>query len=125
MSALRQVSFYSEIGLLKKSGADLILEDLKKLMEELENKTLEKTNFQIYVNDLVILNNSILFKNEHCCSFFVPFSMFGYMMTNDKLTCEDSLSYFEHQIKNSKSLNPSETGKEKFFLIRCTSKLNV
>lgn len=115
LSALRQISFYHEMGLLRNNDVDLILEDLKKLLEELENKTLEKSNFQIYVNDLVILNNSILFKNELQCSFFIPFSMFGYMMTNDQLTCEDSLSYFEHQIKNSKSLNESGNRERKIF----------
>ncbi|WP_185147693.1 hypothetical protein [Chryseobacterium sp. CH1] len=46
---------------------------------------------------------------------FVPFSMFGYMMTNDKITCEDSLSYFEHQIKNSRSLNESGNRERKMF----------
>ncbi|MDC8098869.1 XRE family transcriptional regulator [Chryseobacterium rhizosphaerae] len=107
LSALRQISFYFEIGLLKKNDTDLILDDLKSLIKNLERKTLEKPNFQIFVNDLVILNNSILFKNEQQSSFFIPFSMFGYMMTTDEMTCQDSLSYFEHQIKNSKSLNAS------------------
>jgi hypothetical protein len=115
MSALRQISFYSEIGLLRKSDAILILEDLKKLLEDLENKTIQKSNFQIFANDLVILNNSILFKNDQQCSFFIPFSMFGYMMTNDEMTCKDSLSYFEHQIKNSRSLNTSGNRDRKMF----------
>ncbi|ASK30415.1 transcriptional regulator [Chryseobacterium sp. T16E-39] len=115
MSVLRQISFYFEIGLLKKEEAVLILEDLKKLLENLENKTLYQSNFQIFANDLVILNNSILFKNDQQCSFFVPFSMFGYMMTNDKVTCQDSLSYFEHQIKNSRSLNTSGNRDRKMF----------
>ncbi|WP_228379069.1 helix-turn-helix domain-containing protein [Chryseobacterium piperi] len=70
MSALRQISFYSEIGLLKKEEAILILEDLKKLLENLEYKTIHQPNFQIFANDLVILNNSILFKNDQQCSFF-------------------------------------------------------
>lgn len=115
MSVLRQISFYSEIGLLKKEEASLILEDLKKLLEDLEKKMLQKSNFQIFANDLVILNNSILFKNDQQCSFFIPFSMFGYMMTNDKMTCQDSLSYFEHQIKNSRSLNTSGNRDRKMF----------
>ncbi|WP_370895354.1 XRE family transcriptional regulator [Chryseobacterium gossypii] len=118
MSALRQVSFYSEMRLLKQADACLILEDLKNLLKSLELKTLEKSNYQIYVNDLVILNNSILFRNEHQCSFFIPFSMFGYMMTNDEPTCRDSLSYFEHQIKNSKSLNESGNRDRKVFFNR-------
>jgi len=33
--------------------------------------------------------------------------MFGCMMTNDENTCNDILIYFEHDIKNSKSLNTS------------------
>ncbi|KMQ67860.1 hypothetical protein ACM39_10990 [Chryseobacterium sp. FH2] len=115
LSALRQINFYFEIGLLKRNDADLILENLKELLKDLENKTLEKPNFQIFVNDLVILNNSILFKNEYQNSFFIPFSMFGYMMTNDEMTCQDSLSYFEHQIKNSKSLNTSGNRERKIF----------
>lgn len=115
LSALRQITFYSEMGLLRKNDIELILEDLKKLLMDLENKTLEKSNFQIYINDLVILNNSILFKNDQQCSFFIPFSMFGYMMTNDRITCEDSLSYFEHQIKNSRSLNESGNRERKMF----------
>ncbi|MDH6250731.1 hypothetical protein M2347_000458 [Chryseobacterium sp. H1D6B] len=114
-SALRQVSFYSEIGLLKYDDAVLILNDLIKLLENLENKTSQKNNFQLFANDLVILNNSILFKNDQQCSFFVPFSMFGYMMTNDEMTCQDSLSYFEHQIKNSRSLNASGNRDRKIF----------
>ncbi|AZA90701.1 Uncharacterised protein [Chryseobacterium nakagawai] len=115
MSALRQIKFYSEMKLLNNNDIELILEDLKNLLMKLENKTLEKSNFQIYINDLVILNNSILFKNEQQCSFFIPFSMFGYMMTNDAITCEDSLSYFEHQIKNSRSLNESGNRERKMF----------
>ncbi|WP_419870064.1 hypothetical protein [Chryseobacterium sp. CT-SW4] len=115
MSVLRQVSFYHETGLLNGKEAELILDDLKSLLLELESKTLEKPNFQLFINDLVILNNSILFKNSFQNSYFIPFSMFGYIMTNDEMTCNDSLSYFEHQIKNSKSLAASGNRDRKVF----------
>ncbi|MBB4806230.1 hypothetical protein HNP38_001502 [Chryseobacterium defluvii] len=115
MSILRQVSFYSEIGLLKYPDIVNILEELKKILHDLEVKTSQNPNFQIYVNDLVILSNSILFKNEHQSSFFVPFNMFGYIMTNDEVTCNDTFTYFEHQIRNSKSLNASGNRDRKIF----------
>jgi hypothetical protein len=38
------------------------------------------------------------------------------MMTEDKNTCEDALNFFQHQIKNSTSLNFSgQRDRKKFF----------
>jgi hypothetical protein len=42
--------------------------------------------------------------------------MFGYMMTDDKKTCDDALNFFQHQIKNSTSLSFSgQRDRKKFF----------
>lgn len=114
-SVLRQILFYSEIDLLKYKDVVLILDELKVILQNIEEKIQNNPNFNIYENNLVILSNDILFKNEHQSSFFIPFNMFGYMMTNDETTCEDTLTYFEHQIKNSKSLNTSGNRERKIF----------
>ena len=38
------------------------------------------------------------------------------MMTDDKNTCDDALNFFQHQIKNSTSLNFSgQRDRKKFF----------
>ena len=105
-SILNQVLFYSEIEILSKETGKLILEELKTLIKSIEKKA-ESNNqkFQIFAHDILILNNSILFKNKEKSSLFVPFNMFGYMMTEDKNTCEDALNFFQHQIKNSTSLS--------------------
>lgn len=116
-SILNQVLFYSEIEILSKETAKLILEELKILVKSIEKKAEnENKNFHIYAHDILILNNSILFKNEEKSSLFVPFNMFGYMMTDDQSTCDDALNFFQHQIKNSTSLSFSgQRDRKKFF----------
>ena len=49
-SILLQISFYSEIGLLWKEDAVLILEELENLIHYIENKTENESRFQIYQN---------------------------------------------------------------------------
>lgn len=116
-SILNQVLFYTEIEILSKETAKLILEELKILIKSIEKKAEnENKNFHIYAHDILILNNSILFKNEEKSSLFVPFNMFGYMMTDDQSTCDDALNFFQHQIKNSTSLSFSgQRDRKKFF----------
>jgi len=116
-SILNQVLFYSEIEILSKETAKLILEELKILIKNIEKKAEnENKNFHIYAHDILILNNSILFKNEEKSSLFVPYNMFGYMMTDDQSTCDDALNFFQHQIKNSTSLSFSgQRDRKRFF----------
>ena len=116
-SILKQISFYTEIQLLTKETAITILQELKDLIRNIERKAEDGSlKFQIYAHDLLILNNSILFESEEKSSLFVPFNMFGYMMTDDKSTCDDALNFFQHQIKNSTSLNFSgQRDRKKFF----------
>ena len=115
-SILNQVLFYSEIEILSKETGKLVLEELKTLIKSIEKKAEnENKKFQIYAHDILILNNSILFKNEEKSSLFVPFNMFGYMMTEDQNTCDDALNFFQHQIKNSRLLNASGNRDKKIF----------
>lgn len=116
-SILNQISFYTEIKILSLETAKTILEELENLIKNIEKKAEnENKKFHIYAHDILILNNSILFKNQEKSSLFVPFNMFGYMMTDDKNTCEDALNFFQHQIKNSTSLSFSgQRDRKKFF----------
>lgn len=116
-SILNQISFYTEIQLLTKETAIIILQELKDLIRNIEKKAEDGSQkFQIYAHDLLILNNSILFESDEKSSLFVPFNMFGYMMTDDKSTCDDAVNFFQHQIKNSTSLNFSgQRDRKKFF----------
>ena len=114
-SILLQVSFYFEIGLLKKNDAVKILEELDDLIHYIENKTETYPRFQIYQNELVHLSNDIFISNGSQSTIAIPCNMFGYLLTNDVKTCKETLNYFEHQIKNCKSLNTAGNRDRKLF----------
>ena len=117
-SILLQISFYSEIGLLWKEDAVLILEELENLIHYIENKTENESRFQIYQNELVHLSNDIFINNGEQSTLVIPCNMFGYLLLNDSKTCKETLNYFEHQIKNCKSLNTAGNRDRKLFFNR-------
>ncbi|WP_449389390.1 XRE family transcriptional regulator [Chryseobacterium lineare] len=114
-SILQQILFYYETGLLKKNEAQIILEELKELIEYIELKTENNPKFHLYENELMHLSNDIFFHHPKQSLFALPTNMFGYILINDAKTCNETLNYFEHQIKNSKSLNTSGNRDRKIF----------
>lgn len=114
-SILLQISFYFEIGLLKKEDAVKILSELDDLIRYIENKTETNPRFQIYQNELIHLSNDIFISNGSQSTMAIPCNMFGYLLTNDAKTCRETLNYFEHQIKNCKSLNTAGNRDRKLF----------
>ena len=117
-SILLQISFYFEIGLLKKEDAVNILSELDDLIHYIENKTETNSRFHIYQNELVHLSNDIFINNGQQSTLAIPCNMFGYLLTNDAKTCKETLNYFEHQIKNCKSLNTAGNRDRKLFFNR-------
>lgn len=114
-SVLQQILFYNETGLLKKNEAQIILEELKELIEYIELKTENNPKFHLYENELMHLSNDIFFHHPQQSLFAIPTNMFGYILINDAKTCNETLNYFKHQIKNSKSLNTSGNRDRKIF----------
>ena len=122
-SILLQISFYSEIGLLQKADALSILSELEDLIQYIENKTENSARFQIYQNELVHLSNDIYISNGSSSTLVVPCNMFGYLLLNDTTTCKETLNYFEHQIKNCKSLNTAGNRDRKLFFNKMYQKI--
>lgn len=114
-SILQQILFYYETGLLQKNEAEIILKELKELIEYIEQKTENNPKFQLYENELMHLSNDIFFHHPQQSLFALPANMFGYILINDAKTCIETRNYFEHQIKNSKSLNTSGNRDRKIF----------
>lgn len=114
-SVLQQIVYYHETGLLKKNEAEIILQELKELIEYIEQKTENNPKFHLYENELMHLSNDIFFHHPQQSLFAIPTNMFGYLLINDEKTCKETQNYFEHQIKNSKSLNTSGNRDRKIF----------
>ena len=115
-SVLQQIVYYYETGLLKIIEAGIILNELKELIEYIEQKTENNPKFHLYENELMHLSNDIFFHHPQQSLFAIPVNMFGYILINDDKTCKETQNYFEHQIQNSKSLNTSgNKDRKKFF----------
>lgn len=122
-SILQQILFYNETGLLKKNEAQVILIELQELIEYIEQKTENNPRFHLYENELMHLSNDIFFHHPQQSLFAIPTNMFGYILINDIKTCDETKNYFEHQIKNSKSLNTSGNRDRKIFFNKMYEKI--
>lgn len=114
-SVLQQIVYYHETGLLKRNEATVILRELEELIQYIEQKTENNPKFHLYENEVVHLSNDIFFHHPQQSLFVIPANMFGYILINDEKTCKETQNYFEHQIKNSKSLNTSGNRDRKIF----------
>lgn len=114
-SILQQVLFYYETGLLQKNEGKIILQELEELIKYIEQKTEDNPKFHLYENELMHLSNDIFLHHPKQSLFAIPVNTFGYILINDAKTCGETKNYFEHQIKNSKSLNTSGNRDRKIF----------
>ncbi|PZO23037.1 MAG: hypothetical protein DCE86_17890, partial [Flavobacteriaceae bacterium] len=115
-STLQQILYFFESGLLSQTNAQLLYEDVRKILQKAEEKSSKNTSgYHLYYNELLILNNNVLLSNAEKRSLFIPYTMLGYFITDDESTCRNASEYFLHQIKNSKSLNLSGTRDRKIF----------
>lgn len=123
-STLQQLIYFFEAGLINYKNALYILEDLSTIIKEIEKKC-ESTsdNFQLYFNELLILNNSAIFSSSEKSTFFLPYNALGYFVTSDKKVCQEQLEYMKNQLKNSKSLNLSGKKDRKIFFNRMHQKI--
>lgn len=114
-SILQQIQYYCDTRLLKKIEAKIILNEVKELIEFIEQKTENNLKYRIYENELMQLSNDIFFNHPENSLLAMPLNTFGYILINEPKTCSDTYNYFEHQIKNSKFLNVSGNRDRKIF----------
>ena len=115
-STIQQIYYFYQSGLLTLSNAQLLCADLKAILQTAEDRCCNgATNFYLYYNELLILNNNVLLSAPQKQSLFVPYTMLGYFITGDADTCTNAQEFFKHQVKNSKSLNLSGTRDRKLF----------
>lgn len=124
-STIQQVFYFFESGLLTKENALLMYEDVKKIMADLEEKSSKnQTDYHLYFNELLILNNNVLVSNSEKQKLFIPYTMLGYLITTDTKTTQNASDYFKYQLKNSKSLNLSGTRDRKLFFNKSNQKID-
>ena len=104
-STLKQVHFYFQAGQLSREDALSLCDSLKHLINQISNKLVENSGYQLYHNELLLMNNNVFIKTPRQQSLFVPFTALSYYLTSDQYTCNQAKSYLDKQLQHSKLLN--------------------
>jgi hypothetical protein len=119
---LKQLQFYQDSGFFKsKKDIELILDDYQELINSVRHDTSEGkrsngTGFSLYKNEILIADNTVLFKMDEKRVTFVSHNITELLMTTDQNFCEQT-ERFIHNLQN-RSIMISKTGereRNKFF----------
>ena len=122
--SLQQVLYYFEAGMLSKDLALLICNDIEDVIRHVEEQAIQqsligsktKASYQLYVNDIHTMSNTIMVKTPTQKVFFTPFTVISYFKIEHQPTCELMFEFFEKQMSISKLLvNAGEKDRSLFF----------
>ena len=116
-STLKQIHFYFEAGLLNAETARLLCDELKDLLEKVKIASVShEKDFELYHNELLLMNNTVLMTSKHRNAFYVPFTFLSYFLATDPLTCKQADSYVQRQLGKSVLINSAgERARNIFF----------
>lgn len=116
-STLKQISFYFQAGHINNHMALELCNSVRELVVQLSERIHQNNKkFQMYYNELLLMNNIVMVMVPNKTSLFVPFTVLSYFNTNDKNTCKQAENYFKRQLQNSKLLNAAgEKDRDEFF----------
>ncbi|WNH09292.1 hypothetical protein [Thalassobellus suaedae] len=121
---LQQVLYYFESGSLSKKLALLICNDIEDLIRLVEKQAIQqslvgsknKAIYNLYINDIHTMSNTIMVKTPYQKVFFTPFTVISYFKIEHQPTCELMFEFFEKQMSISKLLvNAGEKDRSLFF----------
>ncbi len=124
-SSLQQILYFYEAGMLDVKSATALFRDLKRIINLVQEKcNRQDSNFSIYYNELILLNNNMLIETEEKLTMFIPYTLLGYFITDNESACRNVNRFFKQQISNSKALNQSGIKEQKLFFNRAIHKID-
>lgn len=124
-SSLQQVHYHFTAGLLTQNNALAVLQDIALILQQCEVRCTSNAHYNIYYNELLILNNNVLIATPETTALFVPYTMLGHFITHDTTTCASTKAFFKSQMDNSIALNSSGPRDRKMFFNRQYSKIEA
>ncbi|MEN3325077.1 hypothetical protein VP395_15170 [Mariniflexile soesokkakense] len=121
---IQQVLYYFESGTLSKELALLICTDIEDVIRHVEKQAIQqsiigsknKAIYNLYINDIHTMSNTIMVKTPYKKVFFTPFTVISYFKIEHQPTCELMHEFFEKQMSISKLLvNAGEKDRSLFF----------
>lgn len=122
-STLQQVVYFYESGLLNFKSAKAILDDIQRIMADIAKKC-DDQKFELYHNELLLLNNNVLVEAGGRQTLFVPYTLLGYFVTEDKESCANVHRFFAQQTQSSIPLSQSGVRERNRFFNRAVRKID-
>ncbi len=124
-SSLQQILYFYESGLLNFKSANALFKDLKRIILSIKDKSGQpNSKFLLFYNELVLLNNNLLFESDKKLTMFVPYTLLGYFITDNQESCVNVQKWFKQQILNSKPLNSSGIKEQNLFFNKAIRKID-
>jgi hypothetical protein len=124
-SSLQQILYFYESGLLNLKSANALCKDLKRIINLIQEKcNASNTNFALYYNELILLNNNMMIETPEKLTMFVPYTLLGYFITDNEESCKNVHQFFKQQIINSKPLGQSGIKEQNLFFNRAIRKID-
>jgi len=122
--SLQQVLYYYEAGLVSKKLALLICDDIEDVFKNLEKQAIQqvitgsknKAVYNLYLNEIHTMSNTIMVVTPHQKAFFSPFTVLSYFKVEHQPTCDLMYAYYQKFMSSSKLLvNTGEKDRTLFF----------
>lgn len=123
-SSLQQILYFYEAGLLNLKNANALCKDLKRIINLIQEKCKNDSNFALYYNELILLNNNMLVETDEKLTMFVPYTLLGYFITDNYDSCKNVHQFFKQQITNSIPLGQSGIKEQNLFFNRAIRKID-
>jgi len=125
-STLKQIHFYNQAGQISNKIALELCDALKALMKTISERIDTNTSqYKLYYNELLLMNNNVLVSTPNQQSLYVPFSILSYYLTSDRITCNQAEIYLNQQLQHSKLLNTSGEKEKRTFFNKINTKIDA
>lgn len=131
--SIQQVLYYFEAGLVSKEYALQICDDIRDVINHVEDKTINQSlggqnttnTFMLYKCDLQTLSNTIMVITPYGKVFFSPFTVLSYFKVEHHETCEMMYEFLQKLMSNSKLLTTTGERDRTIFFKRVHQKISI
>ena len=124
-STLTQVRYYLQAGRISNRQAMGVLTDLKQVVNSVKQQLASSVRYQLYHNELLILNNNVLVTAGADRLLLVPYWVLGFWSTQDHETTQQMAQYFTDQLDQSLLLNTSGARERNSFFNRMLRRIDA
>lgn len=116
-----QLVYFYQLELISSHNFLTILDEIREMLEQIEHETIKERKtgksvcFELYQNDLLIMNNSVFIKIKDRKLLFLPYNILSYYYTYDERVCNNYEKSLELILKNSELLSANNKARNIFF----------